>query len=175
MVTDIHCHFIPDELFKFVQARKVLGRRPKPARFDRNLVVIGGGSAGLVAAYIAAAVKAKVTLIERDRMGGDCLNTGCVPSKALIRSMTPHCSAVPLPVAPRTPVAWASSTISREQGCPLRLARSTSYPSCLKKCRELYSLVRESVMLISLYLCSLCLSSSSALFCSVMSRAKTTT
>lgn len=58
----------------------------KPARFDRNLVVIGAGSAGLVSAYIAAAVKAKVTLIERHRMGGDCLNTGCVPSKALIRS-----------------------------------------------------------------------------------------
>ena len=59
---------------------------PKPARFDRNLVVIGAGSAGLVSAYIAAAVKAKVTLVERHRMGGDCLNTGCVPSKALIRS-----------------------------------------------------------------------------------------
>ena len=58
----------------------------KPRRFDRNLVVIGAGSAGLVAAYIAAAVKAKVTLIEGERMGGDCLNTGCVPSKALIRS-----------------------------------------------------------------------------------------
>jgi pyruvate/2-oxoglutarate dehydrogenase complex dihydrolipoamide dehydrogenase (E3) component len=60
--------------------------RSKPRRFDRNLVVIGAGSAGLVSAYIASAVKAKVTLIERDRMGGDCLNTGCVPSKALIRS-----------------------------------------------------------------------------------------
>ena len=59
---------------------------PKPRRFDRNLVVIGAGSAGLVSAYIAAAVKAKVTLIEKHRMGGDCLNTGCVPSKALIRS-----------------------------------------------------------------------------------------
>jgi len=58
----------------------------KPRRFDRNLIVIGAGSAGLVAAYIAAAVKAKVTLIEEQRMGGDCLNTGCVPSKALIRS-----------------------------------------------------------------------------------------
>jgi pyruvate/2-oxoglutarate dehydrogenase complex dihydrolipoamide dehydrogenase (E3) component len=58
----------------------------KPRRFDRNLVVIGGGAAGLVTAYIAAAVKAKVTLIEKHRMGGDCLNTGCVPSKALIRS-----------------------------------------------------------------------------------------
>jgi pyruvate/2-oxoglutarate dehydrogenase complex dihydrolipoamide dehydrogenase (E3) component len=58
----------------------------KPRRFDRNLVVIGAGSAGLVCAYIAAAVRAGVTLIESDRMGGDCLNTGCVPSKALIRS-----------------------------------------------------------------------------------------
>ena len=56
------------------------------ARFENNLIVIGGGSAGLIAALIAATVKAKVTLIERDRMGGDCLNTGCVPSKALIRS-----------------------------------------------------------------------------------------
>ncbi|MCR9149591.1 MAG: FAD-dependent oxidoreductase [Rhodobacteraceae bacterium] len=58
----------------------------KPARFDRNLIVIGGGSAGLVTAYIAAAVKAKVTLVEGHRLGGDCLNTGCVPSKALIRA-----------------------------------------------------------------------------------------
>ncbi len=66
--------------------RRELGRYPKPARFDRNLVVIGAGSAGLVCAYIAAALKAKVTLVERARMGGDCLNTGCVPSKALIRS-----------------------------------------------------------------------------------------
>jgi hypothetical protein len=69
-----------------VRARRVYARWPKPARFDRNLVVIGAGSAGLVTAYIAAAVKAKVTLIEKHRMGGDCLNTGCVPSKALIRS-----------------------------------------------------------------------------------------
>ena len=58
----------------------------RPRRFDRDLVVIGAGSGGLVSAYIAAAVKAKVTLIEAHRMGGDCLNTGCVPSKALIRS-----------------------------------------------------------------------------------------
>jgi len=58
----------------------------KPKQFDNNLIVIGGGSAGLVSAYIAAAVNAKVTLIERDKMGGDCLNTGCVPSKALLRS-----------------------------------------------------------------------------------------
>ncbi len=69
-----------------VRARRVYAGWKKPARFDRNLVVIGAGSAGLVSAYIAAAVKAKVTLIEKHRMGGDCLNTGCVPSKALIRS-----------------------------------------------------------------------------------------
>jgi pyruvate/2-oxoglutarate dehydrogenase complex dihydrolipoamide dehydrogenase (E3) component/uncharacterized membrane protein YdjX (TVP38/TMEM64 family) len=68
------------------KARRVYARWKRPARFDRNLVVIGGGSAGLVAAYIAAAVRAKVTLIEKHRMGGDCLNTGCVPSKALIKS-----------------------------------------------------------------------------------------
>ena len=63
-----------------------MGRFPKPKRFDYNLVVIGAGSAGLVSSYIAAAVKAKVVLIEKHKMGGDCLNTGCVPSKALIRS-----------------------------------------------------------------------------------------
>ena len=71
------------ELFR---ARKATRRWKKPARFDRNLVVIGAGSAGLVSAYIAAAVKAKVTLVEKHRLGGDCLYTGCVPSKALIRS-----------------------------------------------------------------------------------------
>jgi len=70
----------------YATARRVLAKWSKPAKFDRNLVVIGAGSAGLVSAYIAAAVKAKVTLIEKHRMGGDCLNTGCVPSKALIKS-----------------------------------------------------------------------------------------
>src|SRR3954468_1712127 len=69
-----------------LKARKVYAKWTRPAKYDRNLVVIGGGSAGLVSAYIAAAVKAKVTLVERHKMGGDCLNTGCVPSKALIRS-----------------------------------------------------------------------------------------
>ncbi|WKD51295.1 dihydrolipoyl dehydrogenase family protein [Microbulbifer spongiae] len=57
----------------------------KPKKFDRNLIVIGAGAAGLVSAYISAAVKAEVTLIEAGNMGGDCLNTGCVPSKALIQ------------------------------------------------------------------------------------------
>jgi len=69
-----------------MSARKVLKDFPKPGKFDRNLIVIGAGSGGLVSSYIAAAVKAKVTLIEKHKMGGDCLNTGCVPSKALIRS-----------------------------------------------------------------------------------------
>jgi len=58
----------------------------KPNRFERNLVVIGAGAAGLVTSYVAAAARARVTLIEANRMGGDCLNYGCVPSKALIRS-----------------------------------------------------------------------------------------
>jgi dihydrolipoamide dehydrogenase len=69
-----------------IKARKVYAKWQRPQHFGRNLVVIGAGSAGLVSAYIAAAVKAKVTLIEKDTMGGDCLNTGCVPSKALIKS-----------------------------------------------------------------------------------------
>ncbi len=80
--------FIAKKVVAVVEARKAYapwrGRRPKS--FDYNLIVIGAGSAGLVSAYIAAAVKAKVALIEKHKMGGDCLNTGCVPSKALIRS-----------------------------------------------------------------------------------------
>ncbi len=71
---------------EFMKRRKVYARWSRPRCFDRNLVAIGAGSAGLVTAYIAAAVKARVTLVEKHRMGGDCLNTGCVPSKALIRS-----------------------------------------------------------------------------------------
>ncbi len=58
----------------------------RPKKFDRNLIVLGAGAGGLVTSYIAAAVKAKVTLVEAGAMGGDCLNTGCVPSKALLRS-----------------------------------------------------------------------------------------
>ncbi|MFM1979700.1 bifunctional TVP38/TMEM64 family protein/FAD-dependent oxidoreductase [Limnohabitans sp.] len=71
-----------------IQKRKVYARwaSVRPKTFDRNLIVVGGGAAGLVSAYIAAAVKAKVTLIEAQKMGGDCLNYGCVPSKALIKS-----------------------------------------------------------------------------------------
>lgn len=66
--------------------RRALAAFSKPASFDTNLVVIGAGSAGLVASLIAATVKAEVTLVEKHRMGGDCLNTGCIPSKTLIRS-----------------------------------------------------------------------------------------
>jgi pyruvate/2-oxoglutarate dehydrogenase complex dihydrolipoamide dehydrogenase (E3) component/uncharacterized membrane protein YdjX (TVP38/TMEM64 family) len=71
-----------------LKARRVYARwaAGKPREFDRNLVVIGAGSSGLVSALIAAAVKAKVTLVEKHKMGGDCLNTGCVPSKALIKT-----------------------------------------------------------------------------------------
>ena len=68
------------------KARRVYAGQRRPKAFDYNLIAIGAGSAGLVTAYIGAAVKAKVALIEKHRMGGDCLNTGCVPSKALIRS-----------------------------------------------------------------------------------------
>jgi pyruvate/2-oxoglutarate dehydrogenase complex dihydrolipoamide dehydrogenase (E3) component/uncharacterized membrane protein YdjX (TVP38/TMEM64 family) len=73
-----------------LQRRKVYARWAgrKPKRFDRNMVVIGAGAAGLVTSYIAAAVKAKVTLVESHKMGGDCLNYGCVPSKALIKTAT---------------------------------------------------------------------------------------
>ena len=74
------------KLLERLQAKRVYQGWSKPKQFDRNLLVIGGGSAGLVSAYIAAAVKAEVSLIEKHQLGGDCLNTGCVPSKALIRS-----------------------------------------------------------------------------------------
>ncbi|MDX8385192.1 MAG: FAD-dependent oxidoreductase [Gallionella sp.] len=70
----------------WMQKRRVYAKWKRPSKYDRNLIVIGGGAAGLVSSYIAAAVKAKVTLIETHKMGGDCLNYGCVPSKALIKS-----------------------------------------------------------------------------------------
>jgi len=79
--------FIARRALIFFRRKRLYRRWPKPARFDRNLVVIGAGSAGLVSALIGATVRAKVTLVERHQMGGDCLNTGCVPSKALI-----HCA-----------------------------------------------------------------------------------
>jgi pyruvate/2-oxoglutarate dehydrogenase complex dihydrolipoamide dehydrogenase (E3) component/uncharacterized membrane protein YdjX (TVP38/TMEM64 family) len=77
-------------LAKFIlsalQQRRVYKGWKKPTKFDRNLVVIGAGSAGLVTAYIAAAIKSSVTLVEKHKMGGDCLNTGCVPSKSLLHA-----------------------------------------------------------------------------------------
>ena len=78
--------WIAKKMVAFIKARKMLAGFKRPKKYDYNLVVIGAGSAGLVSAYIAAAVKARVALVEKHKMGGDCLNTGCVPSKALIRS-----------------------------------------------------------------------------------------
>ncbi len=74
------------KMIEAMQAYKHLGKFNKPKKFEYDMVVIGAGAAGLVTSYISAAVKAKVALIEKHKMGGDCLNTGCVPSKALIRS-----------------------------------------------------------------------------------------
>jgi pyruvate/2-oxoglutarate dehydrogenase complex dihydrolipoamide dehydrogenase (E3) component len=76
------------KIVDLVEARRIYARWAdrRPKTYDRNLVVIGAGAAGLVSSYIAAAVKAKVTLVENHKMGGDCLNYGCVPSKALIKT-----------------------------------------------------------------------------------------
>ncbi|MFT4863019.1 MAG: dihydrolipoamide dehydrogenase [Pseudohongiellaceae bacterium] len=73
-------------LLGIIERRKLMVNFKKPKKFDANIVVIGAGSAGLVSAIIAAGAKTKVILIEKHKMGGDCLNTGCVPSKSLIRS-----------------------------------------------------------------------------------------
>jgi pyruvate/2-oxoglutarate dehydrogenase complex dihydrolipoamide dehydrogenase (E3) component/uncharacterized membrane protein YdjX (TVP38/TMEM64 family) len=78
--------WITRALLTSLHRAKVYHGWAKPKHFDRNLIVIGAGSGGLVSAYIGATVKAGVTLVERESMGGDCLNTGCVPSKALIKS-----------------------------------------------------------------------------------------
>lgn len=73
-------------ILAWLKRRKVYSGFRRPKNYDRNLIVIGAGAAGLVSSYIAATVKAKVTLVEASKMGGDCLNYGCVPSKALIKS-----------------------------------------------------------------------------------------
>lgn len=74
------------KIIGMIKAKKVYKGYKRPKKYDYNLVAIGGGAAGLVSVYIGAAVKAKTALIEKNKMGGDCLNTGCVPSKALLRS-----------------------------------------------------------------------------------------
>jgi pyruvate/2-oxoglutarate dehydrogenase complex dihydrolipoamide dehydrogenase (E3) component/uncharacterized membrane protein YdjX (TVP38/TMEM64 family) len=78
--------WIAKAIVAVVNRRRVYKGYSKPKKFDRNLVVIGAGAGGLVTSYIAAAVKAKVTLVEAGEMGGDCLNYGCVPSKAIIKT-----------------------------------------------------------------------------------------
>lgn len=78
--------WVAKTILNVIKARRVYQQYTRPKHYDRNLIVIGAGAAGLVSAYIAATVKAKVTLIEQHKMGGDCLNYGCVPSKALIKS-----------------------------------------------------------------------------------------
>ncbi|MEQ8207331.1 MAG: FAD-dependent oxidoreductase, partial [Woeseia sp.] len=78
--------FIGRGVLAWVKESRVRKKFNRPKNFDYNLIVIGGGSAGLVTSYIAATINAKVALIERDKMGGECLNTGCVPSKALLKS-----------------------------------------------------------------------------------------
>lgn len=56
------------------------------AKYNYNVIVIGGGSGGLVASLVASSLRAKILLIEKHKMGGDCLNTGCVPSKTFLKS-----------------------------------------------------------------------------------------
>lgn len=77
---------IAKRIINTMKARKVYRKFKKPKSYDYNMVAIGAGAGGLVTSYISAAVKAKVALIEKEKMGGDCLNTGCVPSKAIIKS-----------------------------------------------------------------------------------------
>ena len=95
-----------------VQGRRALMKRAKgrakPNKFDDNLIVIGGGAAGLVSSIIGSAVKAKVTLIEKHKMGGDCLNTGCVPSKALIHAAK---------IAHDTQQGFKSGLLMNDQSC----------------------------------------------------------
>lgn len=77
---------IAKKIVSSIKAKKIYTGFTKPKNIEYNMVVIGAGSAGLVTSYISAAVKAKIALIEKHKMGGDCLNTGCVPSKAIIKS-----------------------------------------------------------------------------------------
>ncbi|MEH6469079.1 MAG: FAD-dependent oxidoreductase [Porticoccus sp.] len=114
--------FIARGLVSIVQRRKLYKPYSKPKSFDTNMVVIGAGSAGLVSAYIAATVKAKVTLVEKHKMGGDCLNTGCVPSKALIRA------------------ARAVKDISRAESLGINVAEpAVDFPRVMARVRQVIS------------------------------------
>lgn len=114
--------FIARGLVSMVQRRKLYKPYSKPKSFDTNMVVIGAGSAGLVSSYIAATVKAKVTLVEKHKMGGDCLNTGCVPSKALIRA------------------ARAVKDISRAKSLGINVAEPTvDFPRVMARVRQVIS------------------------------------
>jgi pyruvate/2-oxoglutarate dehydrogenase complex dihydrolipoamide dehydrogenase (E3) component/uncharacterized membrane protein YdjX (TVP38/TMEM64 family) len=108
--------WVARRIVRWVEARRLLARWTRPRRFDRNLIVIGGGAAGLVSSYIAATCRAKVTLIEGGKMGGDCLNHGCVPSKTLIRTarlahQMRHADRWGLPTA--RPAVSAASVLAR--------------------------------------------------------------
>lgn len=106
-------------LVAHIKKRKIYKTFPRPGKFDSNLVVIGAGSAGLVTAYIAAMAKAKVILVEKAHMGGDCLNTGCVPSKALIRS------------------AGLSHLFSRSESFGIKSTASTvDFPAIMQRVRD---------------------------------------
>ena len=126
----------------------------KPLQVD--LCVIGAGSAGLSATAFAAQLGVKVLLVERGKMGGECLNVGCVPSKALLaaakvahamRSATPfginavepqvdfaavhaHVQGVIAAIAPHDSVDWARSCrASRVKGEPAKSTRLATRPS----------------------------------------------
>lgn len=110
--------WIAKAIIAAINRRKAYAGFNRPKRFDRNLVVIGAGAGGLVSAYIAATVKAKVTLVEANAMGGDCLNTGCVPSKALIKSAKVAAQmrrADDYGIAPASPQVPFRETIARVQ------------------------------------------------------------
>ena len=104
--------WIARRIVLLVQKRKAYQGFTRPHRFDYDIVVIGGGSAGLVTSYIASAVNANVALVEKHKMGGDCLNTGCVPSKALIRAAR---AAHDIRNAPRFGVTAGEPTIDFAQ------------------------------------------------------------
>ncbi|MEP2735900.1 MAG: FAD-dependent oxidoreductase [Erythrobacter sp.] len=111
--------WIAKAIIGWLRRRKVYKGFTKPKSYDRNMVVIGAGAAGLVSSLIASTVKAKVTLVEAHKMGGDCLNTGCVPSKALIKSAKVAAqmrNADKYGLVPHQPVVPFKETIARVMG-----------------------------------------------------------